>query len=90
MGQEPGTNDEIKAFATNKGFPGVLMDKIDVNGKNSSPVFSWLKYASKKEGAIQWNFEKFLVKKNGEVAGRYGPRTNPVSILPDIEKALAE
>lgn len=42
-GQEPGTNEEIKAFASDKGFSGVLMDKINVNGGDSSPVFKWLK-----------------------------------------------
>jgi hypothetical protein len=41
--QEPGTNQEIKKFAYGHGFTGVLMDKIDVNGAHTSPVFLWLK-----------------------------------------------
>jgi len=58
MGQEPGTNQEIKQFAANKGFSGVLMDKIEVNGKNTSHVYSWLKMNSGDESPIAWNFAK--------------------------------
>ena len=43
LSQEPGTNEEIKKFARDKGFKGVLMDKVDVNGPKASPVYSFLK-----------------------------------------------
>jgi len=56
MGQEPGTNAEIKSFAQSKGFSGLLMDKVEVNGGGSSPVYKWLKMASGDEGPIAWNF----------------------------------
>lgn len=43
LNQEPGSNDEIKKFASGKGFKGLLMDKIDVNGAGASPVYAFLK-----------------------------------------------
>ena len=43
LSQEPGSNKDIKEFARNKGFKGVLMDKIDVNGPKASPVYTFLK-----------------------------------------------
>lgn len=43
LSQEPGTNEEIKKFARDKGFKGVLMNKIDVNGPKASPVYTFLK-----------------------------------------------
>lgn len=43
LSQEPGTNEEIKKFARDKGFKGVLMDKVDVNGPKASPVYNFLK-----------------------------------------------
>ena len=43
LNQEPGSNDEIKNFASGKGFKGLLMDKIDVNGPQASPVYAFLK-----------------------------------------------
>ena len=46
LSQEPGTNQEIKKFARDKGFTGLLMDKIDVNGRKASPVYTFLKVRS--------------------------------------------
>lgn len=43
LNQEPGSNDVIKQFAQNKGFKGLLMDKIDVNGSEASPIYTYLK-----------------------------------------------
>ena len=60
--QEPGTNEEIKAFAASKNFTGLLMDKINVNGSKTSPVFAYLKVASGDTSLIGWNFAKFLVR----------------------------
>lgn len=59
--QEPGSNAEIKAFATDKfGFNGLMMDKIDVNGPNTHPVWVYLK--EKFPGDVRWNFAaKFIV-----------------------------
>lgn len=60
-GQEPGTNEEIKAFANARGFgdpPELLMDKVEVNGGAASPVFQFLKVASGDTSFIGWNFAK--------------------------------
>lgn len=64
------------------------MDKVNVNGSNASPVFQFLKVASGDTSLIGWNFAKFLVRKDGTVAGRWGPRTSPSSLAADIEELL--
>mmetsp|Transcript_12172 Transcript_12172/g.31178 ORF Transcript_12172/g.31178 Transcript_12172/m.31178 type:complete len:110 (-) Transcript_12172:296-625(-) len=68
--QEPGSNAEIKAFATGKfGFNGLMMDKIDVNGPNTHPVWVYLK--EKFPGDVRWNFAaKFIVDRDGKVVER--------------------
>lgn len=87
-GQEPGTNAEIKKFAADRGFKGLLMDKIDVNGANTSPVYVFLKAASGDSSPISWNFEKFLVARDGSVYGRYTPHTSPCQLEPQINELL--
>ncbi|KAL3500295.1 hypothetical protein ACH5RR_039388 [Cinchona calisaya] len=91
-GQEPGSNQEIKQFACTRfktEFP--IFDKVDVNGPNTAPVYQFLK--SNAGGffgdLIKWNFEKFLVDKNGKVVERYPPTTSPFQIEKDIQKLLA-
>jgi glutathione peroxidase len=69
---------------------GMLMDKVKVNGSEASPVFQYLKVASGDSSLIGWNFAKFLVKKDGSVAGRWSPRTSPSSLTPQIEELLKE
>eukprot|EP00741_Cyanophora_paradoxa_P021737 tig00000241_g20980.t1 len=87
--QEPGTNAEIKSFATGKGASFPLMDKVEVNGANAIPLYKdFLK--AKFPGDIKWNFGKFLVNKKGEVVQRYEPTVAPNDIVADIEKLLAE
>ncbi|KXZ53559.1 hypothetical protein GPECTOR_6g475 [Gonium pectorale] len=91
-GQEPGSNAEVKAFATNKGFQGegaLLMDKIDVNGANASPVYQYLKVASGDTSDIGWNFGKFLVRPDGTVFGRYAPTTSPLALEKYVQELLA-
>ena len=56
--QESGTNEQIKAFAAGQGFKGLLMDKLEVNGANASPVWRFLKVDSGDTSDITWNFEK--------------------------------
>lgn len=87
--QAPGTNDEIVEFC--KGRFGVTFKqfaKIDVNGENESPLFTYLK--SKKGGVlgnnIKWNFTKFLVNRQGEVIERFASATTPER----LEKKLLE
>ena len=91
--QEPGTNDEIKSFCTEKynvTFP--IFNKIDVNGPNEDPLFTFLK--SSKRGflgykPIEWNFAKFLINGDGDVIKRYLPSTKPNKIEKKIAKLLA-
>ena len=53
LSQEPGTNEEIKKFARDKGFKGVLMDKVDVNGPKACPVYNFLKVGLKRITLLQ-------------------------------------
>ena len=90
--QEPGTNEEIQFFCTEKYDVSFnVFNKIDVNGKDADPFYNFLK--NERPGImgtknIKWNFSKFLVNKNGEVVKRYGPTTKPESIESDIIKLL--
>jgi glutathione peroxidase len=71
--QEPGSNDEIQKFVTDKfEFKGKMMDKIDVNGPNTHPVWAYLK-ANSKADDVRWNFAaKFIIDKDGKVVERNG------------------
>lgn len=86
--QAPGTDAEIQEFCTlkyNTKFP--RFSKIEVNGKNAHPLYSFLK--EKTGGArIKWNFTKFLVNRSGEVVGRFGSMVKPSEIEEEIEKIL--
>ncbi|KAF4347540.1 probable phospholipid hydroperoxide glutathione peroxidase [Cannabis sativa] len=91
-GQEPGSNPEIKQFACTRfkaEFP--IFDKVDVNGPQTAPVYKFLKSSAGGflGDVIKWNFEKFLVDKNGVVVERYAPTTSPFQIEKDIQKLLA-
>ncbi len=91
--QEPGTDDEVQeACRVNFGVTFPLMAKIDVNGKNEDPLYTFLK---KEQGgflgdAIKWNFTKFLVDREGNVVKRYDPKKDPAEIAGDIEELLAQ
>lgn len=90
--QEPGTNDEILSFCDINfkiSFP--MFSKIDVNGANEDPLFSFLK--DQKPGLlgskmIKWNFTKFLINKDGIPYKRYAPNDTPASIEKDIKGLL--
>ena len=73
--QEPGSDEDIAAFCTTNfgiGFP--LLTKADVNGEHAHPLFTFLKEHT--GGAdVEWNFEKFLVSDQGDVLGRFAPKT---------------
>lgn len=91
-GQEPGSDREILEFCRSKyniSFP--IMKKVDVNGEDSEPVYTWLK--DQKAGflgfkGIKWNFEKFLVDRSGHVVERWTSMATPLSLEEDIEKVL--
>jgi glutathione peroxidase len=91
-GQEPGDAEEIAQFCkVNFGVTFPLMEKVDVNGSEASPLFDWLKGEAKGvlgSKAIKWNFTKFLIDRDGKVVGRYGPSDKPAAIAADIEALL--
>jgi len=93
-GQEPGTNEEIKNFCSSKfDVTFKLFDKIDVNGKNKSPLYSILtENEVTGKGDIKWNFEKFLIDKNGNIVDRFPTSVEPDSkkLTSSIEKELAK
>jgi glutathione peroxidase len=80
-GQEPGTADEIQQFCSaTYGVTFPMFEKIEVNGAERHPVYTELTTvpdASGEAGDIQWNFEKFLLGPDGNVLGRFRPRTEP-------------
>ena len=90
--QEPGDADEIAQFCkVNFGVTFPLMQKVDVNGPDASPVFDWMKGEAKGllgSKAIKWNFTKFLIDREGRVVRRYAPTDKPESIAADIEALL--
>jgi glutathione peroxidase len=67
-----------------------MFAKIDVNGKDAHPLFTWLKGEKKGllGGKIKWNFTKFLIGRDGQVLERYAPTTEPEDIADDIRAAL--
>jgi glutathione peroxidase len=93
-GQEPGTAEEIQTFcSTTYGVSFPLFAKIDVNGEARHPLYAELTQTEDAEGAagdVQWNFEKFLISPEGEVVGRFRPRTEPEdeTIVKAIEATL--
>ncbi len=91
--QAPGSADEIASFCQLKfGTTFKQFAKIDVNGKNESPLYTYLKQekSGALSGAIKWNFTKFLIDRNGEVVGRYAPTAQPKSLDGDIAEKLEE
>lgn len=92
-GQEPGSNEDIKQFCSSKfnvTFP--LFDKIEVNGKDRHPLYVALAGESSPfPGDIKWNFNKFLIGKDGKILHRYDSKVTPESeeLTKDIDQALA-
>ncbi|MFE3184663.1 glutathione peroxidase [Streptomyces violascens] len=80
-GQEPGTAEEIGTFCSaTYGVTFPLLEKTDVNGAGRHPLYAELTKTADADGEagdIQWNFEKFLLSPQGEVAARIRPRTEP-------------
>ncbi|MBL8087480.1 MAG: glutathione peroxidase [Chthonomonas sp.] len=78
MGQEPGTDAEIREFCTTKysvTFP--MFSKISVKGDDIHELYKWLIAHSDRHDEIEWNFAKFLVGRDGKVIARFGPRVKP-------------
>lgn len=83
-GQEPGTDDDIQSFCqVNYGVTFPIFGKTEVNGDNANPLFQWLK--EEKPGLmglkrIKWNFEKFLIGRDGKVKNRWASTTKPEAL----------
>lgn len=92
--QEPGSEAEIKQFCSTKynvNFP--MFSKVDVNGDDAAPFYKYLTSKDVKpvgSGKISWNFEKFLINRDGQLVGRFSPRTAPgdVELIKAIEAEL--
>lgn len=93
-GQEPGSADEIQSFcSTNYKVTFPLSEKIDVNGDQRHPLYTELTKVADVDGYsgdIRWNFEKFLVGRDGNVVTRFHPKVAPDApeVLAAIESAL--
>ena len=90
-GQAPGTDEEIQSFCeTNFGITFPQFSKIDVNGDNEDPLYTYLK--SEQGGLlgdkIKWNFTKFLVDREGNVVGRYASTVTPEKLDEKVKELL--
>ncbi|MEW2164021.1 glutathione peroxidase [Streptomyces sp. NPDC007084] len=94
MGQEPGSSEEIAEFCSaTYGVTFPLTEKVEVNGEGRHDLYERLVGAADAEGHtgdIRWNFEKFLIGRDGSVVGRFSPQTEPESaeLVSAIEKAI--
>lgn len=101
-GQAPGTSEEERAWAYRKfGFEFPVMDKVEVNGPGTHPVYAALKAAQPvsvpssgpappgEPGRIEWNYTKFLVDRRGVAVKRYKPAYDPLDFEVDVARVLA-
>jgi glutathione peroxidase len=90
--QEPGSNEEIKSFCFTKyslTFP--LFGKISVKGSDKHPLYQYLTEQSPYPGEVEWNFQKYLVDRSGNIVGRFAHRMKPTSpeMVKEVERVLA-
>uniref|UniRef100_A0A7C4LJ46 Glutathione peroxidase n=1 Tax=Schlesneria paludicola TaxID=360056 RepID=A0A7C4LJ46_9PLAN len=82
--QEPGTAEEIAAFCKdNYAVTFDMFAKIDVNGEQAAPLYKLLTTKAPKTGPVKWNFEKFLIGRNGEIVARF-----PTNVKPDAPEVI--
>ena len=95
-GQEPGSSKEISTFCTQEyGVTFDMFAKVEVNGDSACDFYKHLTALEAKPkgaGKVQWNFEKFVIGRNGEVVARFSPRTKPndPQLLKVLEAELAK
>ncbi|ATV01478.1 glutathione peroxidase [Bacillus velezensis] len=93
MNQEPGNEAEIQDFCVkNYGVTFPMFAKVDVNGADAHPLFTYLTEQAKGmlgTKAVKWNFTKFIVDRNGEVTGRFSPNVNPKELEDTVQRLLA-
>jgi glutathione peroxidase len=93
--QEPGGADSITACTTTYGVTFPVFEKLAVKGRKQHPLYAELSKATTPEGKggnVKWNFEKFLISRDGEVVGRWRSKVEPLApeLTSAIEKALAD
>ncbi len=90
--QEPGSEEEIQTFCSaTYGVTFPMSAKLEVNGSGRHPLYTWLTDPENgNPGDIQWNFEKFLIGRDGRLLKRYAPTTKPRDngLMQDIADAL--
>lgn len=92
--QEPGTAAQIAEFCSSKyGVTFDMLAKVDVNGDNACDLYKYLTsqtVGDQAAGKIRWNFEKFLIGRDGQIVARFAPRTKPDApeVVSAIEGAL--
>ncbi|MGL4465096.1 MAG: glutathione peroxidase [Planctomycetia bacterium] len=93
--QEPGSDSEIQQFCTaNYGVKFDMFSKVAVKGSGAAPLYDYLtaQKIDGKTGPISWNFEKFLIGRDGKVVARFAPRVDPDSaeVMKAVETELAK
>ena len=92
-GQEPGSDTDIATFCSSKyGVTFDMFSKVVVKGPNKSPLYKSLTESATPPGEVSWNFEKFLVGRDGRIVGRYKSAVAPddAKLTQAIEAALAK
>ncbi len=90
--QEPGSNDEIKTFCSSRyGVDFPMFDKVHAKGSQQHPLYTALTTQADPSGEVSWNFEKFLISKDGAVVGRYRSSVSPNApeLISALERELA-
>ena len=91
--QEPGTNSEIKDFCSTQFHTTFdLFEKISVKGNDQHPLYQYITKNSPYQGDIKWNFQKYLVDRNGNIVAKYLSAVDPMSkeVRSEVEKLIAE
>ena len=94
--QEPGSDDEIVKFCeTNYKVKFDMFSKVEENGEGAAPLFKYLTATDAKpkgKGKVKWNFEKFLISRDGSVVARFEPNTAPddPAVIKTLEAELAK
>jgi glutathione peroxidase len=89
--QEPGTDSEIKQFCTTKyNVTFDMFSKISVKGDDQHPLYQYLTKESPFPGDVKWNFQKYLVDRNGSIVAKFDPKVEPedTTIIQAVEKYL--
>jgi len=88
--QEPLSDQEMPTVCERTGVSFPVFAKVAVNGKETHPLYAWLRSQKKGllGGRVNWNFTKFLIGRDGQVISRFAPTTDPEALRDDIEAAL--